>query len=857
METFEWDMADNINAQEEIYADENIDYSDIDIGGLSPLEMYIKGNSLNNEFGGNYDPETAIKYYQAAADHGCEDAMFDLAKICYSNEKPSYEKAMSLYKKAAAKGHTEAKFYAAKMYLKGNGTEKDYEQAVKWFDEAGKDGYEDAWIYSGTIYYHGENFEANCNVKEDRAKAFEWFKKGIEIKPNDINVDDFISNYYLGLMYLNGSYVNQDYETAFLYFEKAAERGLWAALECIFIMYEKGWIKNNNFKNVNEWFLDEKTYYNLPLELAARGLEIAARRLAEFFLKGDLLDIDFNHGISFLSDWEEYLLSSLPECSWLKTRKGSQDKENTQACFERGIFWLEMAVEKRDIYAFIALCRYFYDNRKLPTAENFYRMANIMFPVKDEDIDIIYNREDCIALCKRILEIIDYIRVNNVFSLRRYMKNEQNSIFKAGVLMKALYSIDIEIILKLLAVYLKYNDTDNKTGNDYNTIGKRLIYKGVEIISDIWEFDKVKPLLADIMEEDLDVLEEEWKDIKDNSDTLAAVMHHFRGEESMRNKNWDLAIADFKTAISRTELEDYKKEFTESLREACSEKQSEQNFEERFASHFNLVNDLKNLNEELIPEPVMNMPKEVLAEFVCVLALYEEYEILDNLIKQAMDKSFINANVRIEFAFWEPTALYFITTHRAWNKMKDPKKMLKFLINNGADINAAAGDGSTPLGNQTYHDSSLEILQMLLEMGADPDKTCLFDEKEWTPLTSCLSTETIEDDVEHPFDDTAIKRAELLLNHGANPNLSRPNFEDYPPLVRAIKFGFITEGGPNKGESASRIMELLKLLIEKGADVNFRDSNNQTPLSIAKKNNLTAVEELLLKHGALPLSENS
>jgi len=825
---------------------DNIDYSDIDIGGLSPFEMCRKGNLLNSEFGDNYDPQTAMKYYQAAADRGSEDAMFGLAEIFRKNDEPSYNKAISLYKNAADKGHTEAKFRAAKMYLEGEGTEKDYEQAVKWFDEAGKDGYESAWIYSGTIYYHGENFEANCNVKEDRAKAFEWFKKGIEIVPNnDIDVDDIISNYYLGLMYLNGSYVNQDYETAFSYFEKAAKRGLWAALECIFIMYEKGWIKNNNFKNVNEWFLDKKTDCNL-----------AARRLAEFFLKGDLPDFDFSRDINLLSNWEEYLLSSLPECSRLKTKSGSHDTENARIRFERGIFWLEIAAEKGSLCAFEALCFYFFEKRKLPTEQNFYRISNILFSFRKEDLDRVYNREACIALCKRILEIVDYIRVRNTFSLNEYMENEQNSIFKAGVKMRVC-NIDIGTILKLLAVYLKYNNTDNKTGNDYNLIGKRLIYKGVEIINNIMEFNEVKILLADIMEEDLDVLEEEWKDIKDNSDTVAAVLHHIRGKEFMSEKKWDFAIADFKTAISRTELEDYKKEFTESLREACSEKQSEQNFEERFTSYFDLVNDLKNLNEEPIPEPVINMPKEVLAEFACVLALYEEYEILDNLIKQAKDKSFINANVRMEFSYWQPTALYFITSYRAWNKMKEPKKMFKFLIDNGADVNAAAGDGSTPLGNQTCIDGSLEMLQILLEMGADPNKTYLFDEKKWTPLSYCLTMESDEDDACIPFNDTAIERMKLLLNHGANPNLSRPNNEDYPPLVRAIKFGFITEDGPNKGEAASRIMELLELLIEKSADVNFKTSDNETPLSIAKKNNLTAVEEFLLKHGALPLSENS
>jgi len=822
---------------------DNIDYSDININGLTPFDLYREGNKFNDDLGDSYDPQTAIKYYQAAADRNCENAMFELAEIFRRNEKPSYEKAISLYKKAADKGHTEAKFRVAKMYFEGKGIEKDYKQAVKWFDEAGEAGYTDAWIYSGTIYYHGENLDADCRVKEDYAKAFELFKKGIEIKPVGLEVDDIISNYYLGLMYLNGSYINQDYEFAFSYFEKASKRGLWAALENIFIMYEKGWVKNSNFKNVKEWFLDEKTYCGL-----------AAKRLAKLILAEEDMpnDNDCDNEFNLLVNWENSLLSSLPECSCLKTKLGSLDNENAQARFERGIFWLEIAAENGSIYAFGTLCFYYFNKRKLPTEQNFYRIANILFSVKKEDVDIIYDREACITLCKRILEIVDYIRVRNTFSLHEYVENEQNSIFKAGVLMRA-RNIDIEIILKLLTVFLNYNDTDNKAVKDYNLIGRRIIYRGMEIIINMPKFNKVKLMLADIMEEDLDVLEEEWKDVKDNSDTVAAVYHHICGKKSMSFKSWDTAIADFKTAISRTELEDYKKEFIQSLREAYSEKQSEQSFEERFDSHLELIKDFKKIKEEPIFEPVIYMPNVILTEFACVLAIYEEFELLDNLIKQAKDRSFLNANVRMEFAFWEPTILYSITSHRVWNKMKEPKKMLKYLINNGADINAAAGDGSNPLGNQTYYNSSPEMLQILLEMGADPDKTWLFDEIEWTPLSFCLTMESDEDDACIPFNDTAIERMELLLNHGANPNLARPNDNNNPPLVRAIRFGFITEGGPNKGESASRVMELLELLIEKGANVNFKDSNNQTPLSIAKKNRLTTVEELLLKNSALQL----
>jgi len=110
-----------------------------------------------------------------------------------------------------------------------------------------------------------------------------------------------------------------------------------------------------------------------------------------------------------------------------------------------------------------------------------------------------------------------------------------------------------------------------------------------------------------------------------------------------------------------------------------------------------------------------------------------------------------------------------------------------------------------------------ETIRLLLESGADPEGHLTAGES--GPL------------MEIAFGGD-IQKATLLLDHGADINI-RTNGNT--PLVWAI----------SKGHT-----DLVKLLIERGADVNSPDENRRYPLTTARKNGLAEIVNILVAHGA-------
>ena len=810
------------------------DYSDIALDGLSVQEMFRIGKDYSDgKNGRDWDCNTGKKYFQAAAEKNYTEAMCELANQYRTDVYPFYTKAMYWYKKAALQNVLSgvmAQCRIAKMYKEGEGTEQDYKQALYWYEEAGKskadfdvkiDGKKGVnWKNYGLsraamIYYFGEE-----GVQQNRAKAIEYFKKAAE------NGDeDEIPNYFLGLEYLNGKHLEKDYEKARTCFENGVYHMQAWALACLDYMYETGKVQSSEYKSAAQWYTEKKVNGK------------AAEQLAYILSYRD----DF---VSNMIDYHKKIFSVLPAESLLyKAVNGKADG------YERGIFWFEVSAQTnfdKSFYQLVNIYNYNIDNglNKPPTAERIRFLATKYFPVDEKDEKNIFTLKDCGELIDKFPGLSEFVIREGLLSLDSKIENEKNVFIKAGLKL-AWDGIDNFIIKTILESLL---EIDKKEGIDLTA--RKIIVQGIISVQSADDPDITRKKLYDILGGDAEKLVKEWD--RDSLPTDNAWIYNKRGHLHYHNKDYDRAIADFQKAVELADDEDDRQNFNCILVNICMEKQNAQTPEERLTPYAQMAEKLKTGKLEKIGSFLGFNKLSDYVDFAAALAFFEEYNLLGQLLSECDKSKVLNTPVSPVFCFWGPTPFYNVTTKNAWIKMKDTKKMLKFLIENGADINAAAADGSTPLLNWTYTDSLLENLQTLLELGANPNKTVIEDDVELALLARVLVPEYLEEEKSfYPFKEHAINQAKLLLEYGADPNFASPGYMDFPPLVSAIRYGFVTENGPNKGSNPCGILDLLKLLIKKGADVNFLDSDGNTPLSIAKDNNLSEVEKILLENGAL------
>jgi uncharacterized protein len=139
------------------------------------------------------------------------------------------------------------------------------------------------------------------------------------------------------------------------------------------------------------------------------------------------------------------------------------------------------------------------------------------------------------------------------------------------------------------------------------------------------------------------------------------------------------------------------------------------------------------------------------------------------------------------------------------------------LLAKGADVNAAQGDGATPLHWAAYK-IDLELVRMLLDRGAKPDAVNRYGS---SPLTEAVKAANS-------------KLVEMLLDAGAEVNAA--NLDGETGLMLAARTGSI---------------EVAKLLVAHGADVNARESwREQTALMWAAEGAYPELTQFLVEHGA-------
>ncbi|EQC1015203.1 ankyrin repeat domain-containing protein [Pseudomonas aeruginosa] len=158
------------------------------------------------------------------------------------------------------------------------------------------------------------------------------------------------------------------------------------------------------------------------------------------------------------------------------------------------------------------------------------------------------------------------------------------------------------------------------------------------------------------------------------------------------------------------------------------------------------------------------------------------------------------------------------------------------LLERKVEVDAPSADGSTPLLLATANDhlavarqlieagaeGRLEILRLTLLHGADLKSTNRYGGTALIPACERGHVEVVK----------------TLLQAGVDPN--HVNKLGWTGLLEAI---LLSDGGP-------RHQEIVRLLIDAGADVNLADADSVSPLAHARQRGQGGIERLLLAAGA-------
>ena len=254
--------------------------------------QYNLGLLYDQGYGVPQDYAQARSWYEKAAVQGNDSAQFNLGLMYARGQggRQDYAQARQWYERAAAQGHAKAQNNLGVMYHEGEGVQQDYAQARRWFEKAAAKDNADAQYWMGYIYAQGHG------VKQDYAQARAWFEKaaaqgaanaqtaldmmnavaqedaltkedarqlakqaakgdGRALKALEQTAaqGDADAQTGLGVLYLIGQGVRQDYAQARKWLEKAAAQGNAEAQTGLGVLYLIGQGVRQDYAQARTW----------------------------------------------------------------------------------------------------------------------------------------------------------------------------------------------------------------------------------------------------------------------------------------------------------------------------------------------------------------------------------------------------------------------------------------------------------------------------------------------------------------------------------------------------------------------------------------------------------------------------
>ena len=170
---------------------------------------------------------------------GPSHVLADFEDGLFASRKGDYVTAFREFRSLAENGHANAQLQLGMMYEMGLGVKKDYSKAEKWYQKAAIQG----------------DREAQKKLFEIRKKVLSnTYPPPVPDNYQGSTIDPQ-AQYDLGVMYFNGIGVNNDPNTAYRWFHKAANQGHAQAQNNLAVMLSKGFGVRQNNSEAYIWFL--------------------------------------------------------------------------------------------------------------------------------------------------------------------------------------------------------------------------------------------------------------------------------------------------------------------------------------------------------------------------------------------------------------------------------------------------------------------------------------------------------------------------------------------------------------------------------------------------------------------------
>lgn len=237
-------------------------------------------NDLGNVYYIHKEYNKAFDYYKSAAEKELAIAQYNLGNMYFYGTgtiQKNTQQAYNWHKKAALQNYAAAQSQIGWNYETGKGgTEKNLKKSIEWYTKAAAQGYPVAQNNLGLIYEHGKGVEQNYTI------AREWYEKaaaqdygrslyvlgyfyyyGHGVEKDDRKAIDYYKKALkhgfspallgLGIVY-HQSLEFKNYGKAYAYYKKAIKNDLCIAMNNLGVMYGKGEGVDQDFEKAREWY---------------------------------------------------------------------------------------------------------------------------------------------------------------------------------------------------------------------------------------------------------------------------------------------------------------------------------------------------------------------------------------------------------------------------------------------------------------------------------------------------------------------------------------------------------------------------------------------------------------------------